>query len=125
MLLPCIVFKVSPKFAILFVALTFRSPRERLQSLGKRSGEVGRVLEGTCTPVAAAGFMLPFVGSAAAGGKKVRGNKHASEDGPLKSETGKKKSRCSVTTFIYDFLQLLHLYVKKVQKRGEQRRTDK
>lgn len=40
-------------------------------------------MEGTCTP-AAADFMLPFLGRAAAGGREVRGNRHASEDGPLR-----------------------------------------
>jgi len=43
---------------------------------------VGAGFEGTCTPVAA-GFTLPLLGRAAAGGKEMRGNKHASEDGPL------------------------------------------
>lgn len=56
--------------------LTLRSPKERWQSLGKCSGEVGGGFEGTCTPVAA-DFMLPFVGRTAAGGKDVRGNRHA------------------------------------------------
>lgn len=42
-------------------------------------------MAGTCTPVAV-DFMLPFLGKAAAGGKEVRGNRHASEDGPLESE---------------------------------------
>lgn len=66
-----------------FCRLTLRSPRERWQSLGKRSGEVGGGFEGTCTPVAA-DFMLPFLGRAAAGGEEVRGNRHASEGGPLR-----------------------------------------
>lgn len=73
------------------VRLTLRSPRERWQSLGKRSGEVGGGLEGTCTPVAA-DFMLPFLGSAAAGGKEVRGNRHASEDGPLRDGFRRKEN---------------------------------
>lgn len=65
-----------------FFWLALRSPRERWQSLGKRNGEVGAGLEGTCTPVAA-NLMLPFLGRAATGGTEVRGNRHASEDGPL------------------------------------------
>lgn len=65
--------------------LTLRSPRERWQSLGKRSGEVGGGLEGSCTPVAV-DFMLPFLGSAAAGGKEVRGSRHASEEGPVREK---------------------------------------
>lgn len=40
-------------------------------------------MEGMCTPVAAV-FILPFLGRAATGGKEVRGNRHASEDGTLR-----------------------------------------
>ncbi len=72
---------ISSVSSIKSFSLTLRSPRERWQSLGKRKGEVGGGLEGTCTPVAA--FTLPFLGSAAAGGKEVWGDRHASEDGPL------------------------------------------
>ncbi len=50
---------------------------------------MGGGLEGTCTSVAA-DFMLPFLGRAAAGGKEVRGNRHASEDGPLRDGVRKK-----------------------------------
>lgn len=50
---------------------------------------MGGGLAGTCTPVAA-DFMLPFLGKAAAGGKEVRGNRHAPEDGPSKSEKKKR-----------------------------------
>lgn len=65
--------------------LTLRSPRERWQSLGIRSGEVGGGLEGSCTPVAV-DFILPFLGRAAAGGKEVRGSRHASEEGPVREK---------------------------------------
>lgn len=51
-------------------------------------------MEGTCTPVAA-DFMLPFLGRAAAGGKEVRGSRHASEDGPLRDGVRKKDKRFS------------------------------
>lgn len=51
---------------------------------------MGGGLEGTCTPVAA-DFMLPFLGRAAAGGKEVRGNRYASEDGPLRDGVRQKK----------------------------------
>lgn len=51
---------------------------------------MGGGLAGTCTPVAA-DFMLPFLGKAAAGGKEVRGNRHASEDGTLRDRVRKKK----------------------------------
>lgn len=60
--------------------------------MGKRSGEVGAGLLGTCTPVAAAAdFMLPLLGRAAAGGRDVRGNKHASEFGASKQTEKNRK----------------------------------
>lgn len=34
--------------------------------------------------------MLPFLGKAAAGGEDVRGNRHASEDGPLRDGVREK-----------------------------------
>lgn len=69
--------------------LTLRSPRERRQSLGKRSGEAGGGLKGTCTPMAA-DFMLLFTGRAVAGGKGVLGKTNASEDGPSRDGKSKK-----------------------------------
>lgn len=75
--------------------LTLRSPRERWQSLGRCSGEVGGGLEGTCTPVAT-DFMLPFLGRAAAGGRELRGKRYASEDGPLRGGEIKKENSSGV-----------------------------
>lgn len=80
--------------------LTLRSPRERWQSLGKCSGEVGGSLEGTCNPVAA-DFMLPFLGRAAAGGKEVGGKRHASEDGPMRDGVRKKRNILEVSLHIF------------------------
>lgn len=83
--LGCMMFYCADSFS-----QTLRSPRERWQSLGKRSGEVGGGFEGNCVPVAAA-FMLPFLGKAAAGGRGVRGNRHASEDGPVRDGARKRE----------------------------------
>lgn len=93
--------------------LTLRSPRERWQSLGKRSGEVGVGLEGTSTPMAAV-FMLPLLGRAAAGGKEERGNRHASEDGPMRDGVRKK-----VTHFSFAFNKFLLQHYICIRDRGE------
>lgn len=47
-------------------------------------------MEGTVAVPVAVDFMLSFLGKAAAGGR-VRGNRKASEDGPLRDGARRKK----------------------------------